>query len=75
MDALDAAARYAAARTAHEAIGAELVATTRRQRAIERRWIPEHEAELHRIGLALEEREREDIARARWAAGTRAQTH
>ena len=66
-DAAVAAADYAAARAAHEAIAAELTATTRRQRAIERRWIPEHEAALHLLELALDEREREDIARVRWA--------
>ena len=43
----------------------------RRQRAIERRWIPEHEAALHRVELALDEREREDIARVRWASDRR----
>jgi V/A-type H+-transporting ATPase subunit D len=62
-----AAADYAAARAAHDAIAAELTATTRRQRAIERRWIPEHEDALRRLDLALDEREREDIARVRWA--------
>lgn len=66
-DAAVAAAGYAAARAAHEAIAAELAATARRQRAIERRWIPEHEAALHRIELALDEREREDVARVKWA--------
>jgi V/A-type H+-transporting ATPase subunit D len=69
--AVAAAADYAAARAAHEAIAAELQATTRRQRAIERRWIPEHEAALHRAELALDEREREDIARVRWAVDRR----
>jgi len=65
--AVVAAADYAAARAAHDAIAAELTATTRRQRAIERRWIPEHEAALRRLELALDDREREDIARVRWA--------
>jgi V/A-type H+-transporting ATPase subunit D len=67
-DAVAAGAAYAAARAAYDAVRAELVATTRRQRAIERRWIPEHEAALHRLGLALDEQEREEVARARWAA-------
>lgn len=70
-DATVAAAHYAAARAAHEAIEAELAATARRQRAIERRWIPEHEAELRRIALTLDEREREDITRVKWAADAR----
>ena len=66
-EALAAAAVHAAARAAYEAITSELVATTRRLRAIERRWIPEHEAALHRLELVLEARELEDIVRARWA--------
>ncbi len=70
-EAVRAAAEYAAARAALDAIAAELTATTRRQRAIERRWIPEHEAALHRLELALDEREREDIARVRWALDRR----
>ncbi len=70
-EAVAAAAGYAAARAAHEAITVELAATTRRQRAIERRWIPEHEAALQRIELALDEREREDIARVKWALDAR----
>jgi V/A-type H+/Na+-transporting ATPase subunit D len=70
-DALAAAAAYAAARAAHDAIQAELTATTRRLRAIERRWIPEHEAALRTLELTLEESELTDITRARWASGRR----
>jgi V/A-type H+/Na+-transporting ATPase subunit D len=66
--AVAAAADHAAARAAHEAVTVELAAATRRQRAIERRWIPEHEAALARLELTLDEREREEIARARWAS-------
>jgi V/A-type H+-transporting ATPase subunit D len=69
--AVRAAAAHAAARAAHDAVTAELAATMRRRRAIERRWIPEHEAALARLELTLDEREREEIARARWAAGPR----
>ncbi|MCZ7590255.1 MAG: V-type ATP synthase subunit D [Gaiella sp.] len=65
--ALAAAAEHAVARAAHEAIEAELAATTRRLRAIERRWIPEHEGALRRLELELAERDLEDIARARFA--------
>ena len=65
--ALGAAAAHAAARMAHDAIAAELATTTRRLRAIERRWIPQHEAELARLELRLEEVELEDVARAHWA--------
>jgi len=71
-DALAAAAVLAAAHAAYDAISAELAATTRRLRAIERRWIPEHEAALLRLELALDEREREDIARVHWALERRA---
>lgn len=65
--ALAAAADHAVARAAHEAIEAEFAATTRRLRAIERRWIPEHERALRRLELELAERDLEDIARARRA--------
>jgi vacuolar-type H+-ATPase subunit D/Vma8 len=66
-EALAAAAEYAAARAAHEAISAEVTATSRRRRAVERRWIPDHETALHRLELALDERELEDHVRVRWA--------
>jgi V/A-type H+-transporting ATPase subunit D len=65
--ALVHAAAHAAARAAHEAIERELSTTTRRLRAIESRWIPEHEDALRRLELELAERELEDIARARFA--------
>ncbi len=65
--ALVAAAVHAAARVAYAAIMAELATTTRRLRAIEQRWIPDHEAELAQLELRLEEVELEDVARARWA--------
>ncbi len=69
--ALEAAARYGAARVAHERVAAELQATTRRLRAVERRWIPEHEAALAALELALDETEREDSARVRWVVRRR----
>ncbi len=65
--ALVAAASFAAARAAHEAIEEELAATTRRLRAIERRWIPDHEAALRRLEITLAEHELEDVARSRFA--------
>ena len=70
--ALAAGAAHAVARAAHEAIEAELAATTRRLRAIERRWIPQHERALRRLELELAERDLEDIARARFARATKA---
>ncbi len=65
--ALVAASTFAAARAAPEAVETELVATTRRLRAIERRWIPEHESALHRLEITLAEHELEDVARSRFA--------
>jgi len=65
--ALQAAARYAVVKAAHERISAELAATARRARAVERRWIPEHRAALERVVLALEEGERDEAVRIRWA--------
>ena len=65
--ALEAAARFGALRVAHDRISDELAATNRRLRAIERRWIPQHEEALAALALALDEAEREDAVRTRWA--------
>ena len=65
--ALMAAVAHGAAQRAAELVSAELEATTRRLRAIERRWIPRLEAALREVGRRLDEREREDAVRARWA--------
>jgi V/A-type H+/Na+-transporting ATPase subunit D len=67
-EALEAGAEAAALAVAHQAVEAELRRTVRRLRAIEHRWIPEHEAELRKLELSLDEAELADIARARWAA-------
>ena len=64
--AVEAGARYAASKTALERVEAELAATTRRLRALERRWIPAHEDALAALVLALDETEREDALRGRW---------
>jgi V/A-type H+-transporting ATPase subunit D len=65
--ALRAGAAYAAARAAHDAIESELASTTRRLRAIERRWIPDHESALRQLELQLAEHELEDLVRVRFA--------
>lgn len=65
--ALEHAAAVAVARAAHEAVSAELAATSRRLRAIETRWIRDHEEALARLELALDEAERDDLTRTRWA--------
>ncbi len=65
--ALVAAVAHGAARRAADLVANELEATTRRLRAIERRWIPRLETALREVGGRLDEREREDAVRARWA--------
>jgi V/A-type H+-transporting ATPase subunit D len=66
--AVEAGARLGAAATALARVEAELTATTRRLRALERRWIPAHEEALARLALTLDEWEREDALRVRWLA-------
>lgn len=65
--ALVVAARHAALRMSLERVTRELERTTHRLRAIERRWLPMHERALSALELALDEAEREDTARTRWA--------
>lgn len=67
--ALDAAAAHAAATAAHQRVSAELAATGRRMRAIRDLWIPRLEATLADVELHLDETEREEHQRRRWAAG------
>jgi V/A-type H+-transporting ATPase subunit D len=64
--ALEAGVRAAALARELDLIRAERTATTRRQRALERRWIPLLEDSLARLEQALDELEREDAVRARW---------
>lgn len=64
--ALEAAARLGAATLARDRTATELRLTSQRLRALERRWIPEHERELRELRLALDEGDREDAARSRW---------
>ncbi|HEY7250037.1 MAG TPA: V-type ATP synthase subunit D [Methylomirabilota bacterium] len=63
--ALEAAAQLGVAEGALERIEAELRETALRRNAIERRWIPAHEAALAALEVMLEELEREDGARVR----------
>jgi V/A-type H+-transporting ATPase subunit D len=60
-----AAAGQAAAQIALARVSRELATVARRTRAIERRWIPRHEADLAMLELSLEETEREEAARLR----------
>jgi H(+)-transporting ATP synthase subunit D len=70
--ALVAAVEHAAAARAFELVADELEVTTRRQRAIERRWIPRLGVALHTVEQRLEEEEREGAIRARQALRGRA---
>ncbi len=67
-EALRAAAEAAAARLAYERLDAELSSTVRRLRAIETRWLPQHEQALVLLEVALGETERAEAARNRWLA-------
>jgi len=60
------AARHAVALRADAELSAELARATRRLRALEKRWIPQHEAALAQLDLALDESQREQAARVRW---------
>jgi V/A-type H+/Na+-transporting ATPase subunit D len=63
--ALEAGLRLAAGEAALRRVDSELLATRLRRNAIERNWIPAHEAALAALELALEELEREDGTRLR----------
>lgn len=64
--ALEAAAQLGATDLAYARTERELAATTQRLRALERRWIPEHQRALRALELALEEGYREEATRTRW---------
>lgn len=67
-DAVRAAAEHAAAEAACRQVAAELATTRRRHRAIADRWVPELEAALRRLTAELDENERAETARLRWAS-------
>lgn len=66
--ALEAAAHHAADRAALRAVSMEATATRQRVRALQRRWIPQLEKALSTVELDLEEQERAEGLRRRWAA-------
>ncbi|MFI7413432.1 V-type ATP synthase subunit D [Streptomyces sp. NPDC049627] len=68
--ALRAAAEYAAAHAADELVGAEVLGTRHRVRALRRHWIPRLREALGQADLALEQAEHEDGVRRRWVART-----
>lgn len=65
--AIAAAAAHAAAATSLRVLDAELQATRRRHRAIERHRLPALEEALRRLELRLDELEREERVVTRWA--------
>ena len=66
-DAVEAAVKDAVARSALKRISSELALTARRQRALERRWLPALTAARVRLNGALDELEREEATRSLWA--------
>lgn len=68
-EAVRAALDHAVARSAARTVGAEVLSTRQRVRALRRHWIPRLREALVRAELALEQSEHEDAVRRRWAAG------
>jgi V/A-type H+-transporting ATPase subunit D len=66
--ALQVAAEHAAATAALEALDAEVRTTRRRLRALRERWLPRLDAAQAALVEALEQQEREEGVRLRWAA-------
>ena len=66
-EAATAAVRHAAASEAHSAISREMALTSHRLRAVEDRWLPRLTESLRVLDLALDESERAEGARLRWA--------
>ncbi|MEV0787859.1 V-type ATP synthase subunit D [Kribbella sp. NPDC050459] len=69
--ALVATVELAAARRSVVLISEELALTRQQQRALEMRWIPELQRQLTVLAQRLDEAEREENLRLRWAAGRR----
>jgi V/A-type H+-transporting ATPase subunit D len=66
--ALDAAVRHAVADGAARALEAEVAATRQRLRGVQDRWIPRLDEALTELVLTLDEAERAEGVRLRWAA-------
>ncbi|NIR58560.1 MAG: hypothetical protein GWO02_03100, partial [Gammaproteobacteria bacterium] len=67
-EALEAAVLHGVAARAVAVLKAELAATRSRQRAIENRWVPRLEEGLRTLETQLDELDREENVRLRWAA-------
>jgi V/A-type H+-transporting ATPase subunit D len=66
--ALDAAVRRAAAAAALAAVTAEAARTAQRWHAVNDRWIPRLEAAGNAVARRMDEAERDEIIRLRWAS-------
>jgi len=66
--AVSAGVHYAAVRRGLVILTDELAQTRLRQHSIENRWIPRLESELDHLRHTLDEQEREESLRVRWAA-------
>lgn len=64
--AVESAVKDAVAQSALKRVSAERALTARRQRAVERRWVPALAAAANRLEAALDELEREEATRAVW---------
>jgi V/A-type H+-transporting ATPase subunit D len=73
-EATRAAARYAVAARADEELSEQLGRTARRLRALQQRWIPQHERALAQLDLALDETQREQAVRVRWISARMQET-
>jgi len=69
--AVQAAAAHAVAAAACRTVDAEVTATRRRLRAIADRWVPRLETALRELSGRLEETERAESVRLRWAMAHR----
>ena len=68
QDALDAGIEHAAASAALAAITAEIAATRRQLRALQRMWLPRLETALAHVSVQLYDIEHDEHVRLRWAA-------
>lgn len=68
--ALQAAVCHAAGGAAVRVVDAEITTTRQRQRALRKHWIPRLRQALIDVELALEEQDRAEAVRRRWAATT-----
>jgi V/A-type H+-transporting ATPase subunit D len=66
---VEAAVEHAAAQAASHALDVEVSLTRRRLRALEQRWLPQLQSALAALELRLDEGERDELVRYRWAAG------